>query len=156
MPTIFQRVITLTGRILLSAVFISGGAHHLVDWRSAAAQMTAHGMAMEDQLGAGGTAFVHVLLALAVVLMLAGGLSVLLGVFARFGAVLLLTFLIPATIVFHDFWAINPATDLYQQQMSHFMKNLALMGGLLLVLAFGSGGFSIQTLLTGRRRSGDS
>ena len=141
--------------ILLGAIFIFAGANHVVHWQSAAARMTANGMAMEDVLGGGGEILVHAMLALAVVLMLAGGLSVVLGVFARFGALMLLAFLIPTTLIFHDFWMLSSDTALQQQEMIHFMKNLGLMGGLLMVFAFGSGGLTAEVLLPRRRKTGE-
>jgi putative oxidoreductase len=60
-----------------------------------------------------------------------------LGYEARIGSVLLLLFLAPATLVFH-----NPIVD--PTQMIQFMKNLAIIGGLLMVTAYGSGPLSLQ------------
>lgn len=151
MSSILQHVITLIGRILLSVIFISSGANHLVNWGDATGQMTSKGLA-----GAGSTVLVHVMLLFAVVFLLAGGLSVLLGILARWGAVLLIVFLIPATIIFHNFWMISPSETQHQLEMINFMKNLGLLGGLLMVLAFGSGGFSAEVLLPRRRKTGES
>jgi putative oxidoreductase len=66
-----------------------------------------------------------------------GGLSVLLGYKARLGALLLIGFLIPATLIFHTNFS-EP------QQEIQFMKNLGLMGGLLMVVAFGAGPVSLD------------
>jgi putative oxidoreductase len=59
----------------------------------------------------------------------AGGLSILLGYRAKLGAWLLVLFLVPVTFMMHNFWAV---TDLMmaQMQMSMFMKNLSMVGGL--------------------------
>lgn len=71
-----------------------------------------------------------------------GGLSVLVGFFARLGALALFSFLIPTTVIFHAFWAVPEAHQ--QIQMIMFMKNLAIMGGLLMVVAFGPGPVSFD------------
>lgn len=81
---------------------------------------------------------------------LAGALSVLFGYRARIGALLLLLFLVPVTLVMHDFWNItDPA--MRQTQMSSFLKNLALMGGVLMFLHFGAGPFGVDA--SRRKRS---
>jgi len=76
-------------------------------------------------------------------LALAGGLSVLLGFKARLGAWLLVLFLVPVTLAMHKFWA---ATDpmMGQIHQAMFMKNLALLGGALLLAHFGAGPFSLD------------
>jgi len=153
MTPIFQHVIALLGRVLLSLIFLLSGAHHIVDWAGTVAHMRSKGVALEHLLGAnGGTFFVHLMLALAIIFLLAGGLSVLLGFRARWGAVSLLLFLAPTTLIFHNFW--SPGVADAQAQMIHFMKNLGLAGGLLMVLAFGSGGFSVDTFLPQLPRQG--
>jgi putative oxidoreductase len=102
------------------------GVHKLTAWNETASQMAAEGMQM-----------VPFFLAGAVALELLGGLSVLLGIKARLGAAALFVFLIPTTLIFHDFWTYTGAEK--QMQMIHFMKNLAIMGGLLMVAALGPG-----------------
>ena len=67
-----------------------------------------------------------------IIVLLIGGLSVLMGYKARYGALVLVGFLIPATLIFHNVF-IEPAQEVA------FMKNLGLMGGLLMVTAFGPG-----------------
>ncbi len=76
------------------------------------------------------------------------GLSLLLGYKARLGALLLLLYLIPVTFTFHHFWSYPPEKQ--QDQMFFFIHNLALLGGLLLVMTCGSGPLSVDLW---RRRS---
>ncbi len=114
------------GRILLSAIFIMSGANKIMNWDATAEQMAAEGMMWVPPLLIG-----------AIVIELAGGLSVLLGCWARGGAALLILFLIPTTLIFHDFWSYQGQQQ--QSQMIHFMKNISIMGGLFLVLGFGAG-----------------
>jgi putative oxidoreductase len=84
-----------------------------------------------------------ILLAGAIVFLLVGSVTVVVGYQARLGAFLLLVFLILATYDFHDFWTMaDPQAK--QAEMANFMKNLALMGAMLLVLANGPGGWSLD------------
>jgi putative oxidoreductase len=78
----------------------------------------------------------------AIVFLIAGSLSVVLGFKARFGAGLLLVFLILATYFFHDFWTMEGQEQ--QEQTIQFMKNLGLMGAMLLLIANGSGAWSLD------------
>jgi putative oxidoreductase len=77
------------------------------------------------------------------ILALAGGLSILLGYRARLGAWLIALFLVPVTLMMHKFWAI--ADPMMQQiQMVLFMKNIAILGGALLISQFGAGPLSLD------------
>lgn len=67
-----------------------------------------------------------------------GGLCVFLGLWTRLGAVLLVLFMIPTTLLFHDFWNLQGAER--QMQMINFMRNVSITGGLLFVAAMGKGG----------------
>ena len=84
-----------------------------------------------------------VLLAGAIVFLIVGSLSVLLGLKARLGAGLLLVFLILATYYFHDFWKFEGQEQ--QQQMIQFMKNLSMMGTMVFIMANGSGAMSLDS-----------
>ena len=71
------------------------------------------------------------------------GLSVLLGFHARIGGLLLVVFLVPVTLAMHKFWGVaDPAVA--QLQMILFTKNLALIGGALLIAFFGAGPTSLD------------
>ena len=60
------------------------------------------------------------------------------------GALLLLVFLGAATYYFHDVWKIKPDAPEYRDQMIQFMKNLALMGTMVFMLANGTGPWSLD------------
>lgn len=92
------------------------------------------------------------LLAGAIVFLLAGGLSVLLGFQARLGAALLLIFLGLATYFFHDFWTFEGQER--QLQMIQFMKNVSLMGTMLFLIANGAGAGSLDARFAARRPGG--
>jgi putative oxidoreductase len=72
------------------------------------------------------------------------GLLFMVGFKARTAAWILFLFLIPTTVLFHNFWAAAPGME-QQNQMGHFLKNLAIMGGLLSFAANGPGPLSVDS-----------
>src|SRR5690606_29353940 len=106
----------LLARVLLSAIFVMSGISKIMDWSGTAQWMQAQGMVA-----------IPFFLAGAIVLEIGGGLMVLLGFKARLGAILLIGFLIPTTLIFHNFWAYAGETQ--QTEMINFMKNSAILGG---------------------------
>src|SRR5688572_19319425 len=121
----------LVGRVLLAIIFIKSGWGKIGGWDATAGYMASKGLPL-----------VPVLLALTIAIELGGGLLLAAGLRARWAALLIFLFLIPVTFVFHPFWGI-PA-DQVQNQMNHFLKNVAIMGGLLVVFAFGAGAYSVD------------
>lgn len=85
------------------------------------------------------------------VLAILGGLSVLLGYHTRVGAVLLILFLVPVTLLMHAFWNVSDPM-MSQMQMIMFMKNVSILGGALLLAHFGAGPISLDA----RRRRGET
>jgi len=81
----------------------------------------------------------------AIIFELVGSIFVILGYYARFGAFLLVIFLIPTTIIFHTNFD-DPI------QIIHFMKNLSMFGGCLVLLAMGPGRFSLDYLFKNRKK----
>lgn len=129
-----QQFAPLLGRSLLALIFIFAGFHKLTGFEGTAGYMASHGLPLPQ-----------VLLVATIVIELIGGLMILLGWQARLAAAAIFLFLIPTTLVFHAFWSVNPADAmLLQNQMNHFMKNVAIMGGMLYVAAYGSGPYSLQ------------
>jgi len=121
-----QKYIPLLARIFLSAIFIKSGVDKILDRPGTQQFMEAKGIPLAG-----------LLLIPTIIVLVGGGLSVLLGYKARLGALLLIGFLIPATLIFHTNFS-EP------QQEIQFMKNLGLMGGLLMVVAFGAGPISLD------------
>lgn len=117
-----DRTLLPPARVLLSLIFIVSGVMKLTQWSATARFMAAHGLPM-----------VQLLLLGAVVVELLGGLSVMLGVWPRHGAIALFAYLIPVTLVFHAFWRLTGIDA--QRQGLNFLKNLSIMGGLLVVAA---------------------
>lgn len=117
------------GRVALGTIFLVSGLGKLAGWRGIVAY-------------AGSKGVPEILLAIATALELFGAVSVVVGFRARWGALALLIFLVPVTLVFHNFWAVPAAQQ--QGEMANFLKNLAIAGGLLIVFGRGAGAFSID------------
>jgi putative oxidoreductase len=121
----------LIGRILVSVIFLASGYGKIVGYDGTASYMASFGMPM-----------VPLLLPATIVVELAGAAMVIAGFQARLGALALVGFTVVATLVFHRFWTLT-GMDAYMQQIQ-FMKNLGLIGGLLLIVAFGPGRLSLD------------
>jgi putative oxidoreductase len=122
---------SVAGRVLLSLIFLVSGVGKAFDWSGTASYMEAHGMRA-----------VPFFLSAAIVLEIGGGLSLLLGCRARWGALALAVFLVPATIIFHNPLLVEGAER--QAQVVQLLKNLAIFGGLLFVFGRGAGPYSID------------
>ena len=121
-----EKLVLLLGRVFLSAIFLVTGVQKILDFPGSRTYMENVGIPMPG-----------VLLVGAIVLELVGGLAVLMGYKARLGAILLIVFLVPATLACHtDFGG--------GDQLNHFLKNLSILGGLLLVAGYGPGPYSLD------------
>lgn len=91
-----------------------------------------------------GVPLANLLVPMAGILSLVGGLSVLFGFHARFGALALVLFLVPVTLMMHAFWNVgDPQAAMMQRIM--FMKNVSMLGGALLIAYLGPGPVSFDT-----------
>jgi putative oxidoreductase len=118
-------------RIFYSFIFIFAGIGHFTN-----PQMVGYAQTQ-------GVPMAPFLVPLAGLLALVGGVSVLLGYKAKWGAWLLVAFLVPVTLVMHRFWGLtDPQAAMTQMVM--FEKNLAMLGGALLITHFGSGPYSLE------------
>jgi putative oxidoreductase len=121
-----KKYIPLVARSFLAVIFIYTGLNKVFNFAQTSESMAKAGLPI-----------VGVLLVFTIAFQILGGLSIILGYKAEIGAILLIIFLIPATIVFH-----NPVAD--SSQFNNFFKNLSIIGGLLLVLTYGSGSLSLD------------
>jgi putative oxidoreductase len=126
-------VALLVARLGLGAIFLISGVGKLAAWSATAAFAASKGVPT-------------VLLAAATVLELLGAISVLTGWKARWGAAALVAFLVPVTLVFHDFWAYQGAEA--QLQTIQFLKNVGIGGGLLAFFVAGPGALSVDARLS--------
>ena len=84
----------------------------------------------------------------------AGGLSVALGYQAKIGGWLLFLFLVPVTLMMHNFWAVTDPM-MHGIQLAMFMKNVSMLGGALLITHFGAGPLSLDARLPARATPGE-
>ena len=91
----------------------------------------------------------------AIGLLIIGGVAVVLGAWTRFGAIFLFVFLAAATFYFHDFWTFADPTQ-RQLQTIQFLKNMSIAGGLLALIAFGGGPWSIDGWIAMKREEAES
>lgn len=137
-----MRYAVLAGRQLFSIIFIIASARHFNAQTIASAAR--HNVPLP-----------HILVPLSGVIALAGGLSVLLGYRTRFGAWLLVIFLVPVTLMMHNFWAAwDPATAQIEKAM--FMKNVTMVGGALIIGYFGAGPLSVDAIVERGGRPGEA
>ena len=127
-----QPMIALLGRILLAAIFFLSGINKLTDFAGTTALMHSAGLPMPE-----------LLLVSTILIEVFGALMLIFGWQTRVAAFVLFLFMIPVTLVFHNPWAAAESA-VVQQQMIHLLKNLAIMGGLLNLLAFGAGVYSVD------------
>jgi len=130
----------LVGRILLSAIFLWSAYTDIMSYKDMLGAMASVGMPAGN-IG----------LPIAIAGKIIGGVSLVVGCYTRAGAVILILFLIPATYYFHAFWK-APSAQAHMQAIN-FMKNIGLMGGLLMVAASGPGGLSLDGLRGRKRRT---
>jgi putative oxidoreductase len=117
------------GRFLYALIFIFAGFNHF-------------SFGSVEYAANSGVPIPDILVPLSGLIAMIGGISVLLGYHARVGALLLLLFLIPVTLMMHDFW--NLSGQEAQQQMAGFMKNLSMIGGAVLIIFYGAGPKSLD------------
>lgn len=123
-------LIVLLGRVLFAAIFVMASFGHF--------KSGTIGYAASQ-----GVPMANVLVPVSGVIAIAGGLSILLGFKARFGAWLIVIFLVPVTFMMHAFWGVTDPMAAQMQQIM-FMKNVSMLGAALLVSQFGAGPMSLD------------
>jgi len=127
-------MVALLGRLLIAAIFLMSGIAKLTDTSGTVAHMTAAGIPYPETLAM-----------VAGVAEVLGAVSLAIGLLTRVGSVGLILFMIPTTVIFHGFWSYEGAERV--PQMINFMKNLAIIGGLATLAAFGAGRISLDHVL---------
>ena len=127
----------LAGRQLFSVIFIIASAQHFSP--QTIQRAAAHGVPWPG-----------VLVPLSGVIALLGGFSVLFGFQTRVGAWLLVMFLVPVTVMMHNFWSVSDPMTL-QVEKAMFMKNVTMLGGALVISYFGGGPLSVDALISRRK-----
>jgi putative oxidoreductase len=122
----------LLARILLALIFVISGISKIFNFSGTVSHIQGHGLPASELLAA-----------LTIILEAGGGSLLILGWKARWAAAALFIFTLLVTLTFHAFWAV-PADQAAMQQIQ-FMKNLAIMGGMLYVIVYGSGPLSLES-----------
>jgi putative oxidoreductase len=125
----------LLARILIAFVFIYEALDAMVFYKKTQATMSAYGITWQQD----------VLLNVIITMLVTGGILVLIGYYARFGAFLLLLYWLPFTLIVYSFWDDPP--EFKRVHALNFMRNLALCGGLFLLIANGAGKYSVKRLI---------
>lgn len=119
-------LLAAVGRVLIALIFIASGASKIANPEATQAYIASAGLPLP-----------LISYLVAVIVELGGGVAILLGYHARISSLAVAVFTLAAAVFFHRNFA-------DQNQMIHFMKNLAITGGLLQVVAYGAGGFSLD------------
>ena len=125
-----QGAVVVLGRLFFVLIFLMSGPLHF------SKQEVAYAAAQ-------GVPWPSILVPFSGLLAVAGGLSILLGYRAKLGAWLIVIFLVPVTVMMHNFWAVHDPM-MAQVHMAMFMKNISMLGAALLITQFGAGPFSLD------------
>lgn len=131
MNDVIKQVGPVVGRCLVAVIFLISGIGKIVGYSGTAGYMASKGLPMVD-----------LLLVATIIVEVGGSLMIIVGWKARLAAIIMFLWLIPVTLVFHNFWVLPPEQQMIQQIM--FLKNLSIMGAMLYIAAFGPGRYSID------------
>jgi putative oxidoreductase len=141
MNQFWERAGTVLGRFLLALIFVASGFGKAFAFQRTVDQVKDTMVQAGIPEGA-----VPALLVITIAFEIVGGLLIMAGFHTRFGAVLVIGFLLIVTPIFHRFWAFKPDDPQYQDQLNNFMKNVSILGAMLLLLARGGGLCSIDNV----------
>jgi putative oxidoreductase len=134
-----QNPLSLAGRLLLAALFLPAGIGKLTGFAGTVGYISSVGLPLPQAAAA-----------LAAVFEIAGGIALIAGYGTRAAAVVLALFTLVASYFFHPYWSLPAAEQLIPQLL--FFKNIAVVGGLLTLAAWGAGAWSVDARLQGTRR----
>lgn len=137
MPSTLENLFVLIGRLTLAALFLPAGLSKITGFGGTVGYIESVGLPLAA-LGA----------IIAIVVEVAGGLALIAGLFTRISAIALAVFTLLASVFFHAYWAV-PADQAFMQQLL-FYKNLAVVGGLLVLAAHGAGQWSLDHKRSGK------
>ena len=133
----YSAYVSLAGRILLALMFIPAGFGKLTNIGGTA-----------GYIASGGLPFPSVLAVLTGLLELFGGLALVIGFKVRWVGLAMALFTLAASMLFHPFWSVPEAQQMVTKLL--FMKNISVVGGMLLISALGAGALSLDERRSGR------
>jgi putative oxidoreductase len=128
----FDNQLLLVGRLLLASLFLPAGIGKIMNFAGTA-----------GYIGSVGLPLAEIGVAIAILVEVGGGAALLVGFQTRLVSLVLALFTLAASIIFHAYWAIPDAKVAYMQQLM-FNKNIAVVGGLLVLAVAGAGAFSVD------------
>jgi putative oxidoreductase len=126
--------VAVVGRILIALIFVRAGINKFGSIDATAAQMAKSGIPLSNIMVFG-----------AIMMELGGGLLLMVGLFARWAALALFFYTLTLALIFHAYWAVPDAQ--VRGQAAFFFGHLSMMGGMLVVVAFGAGAYSLDALM---------
>ncbi|MGC1777482.1 MAG: DoxX family protein [Xanthobacteraceae bacterium] len=129
-----EKFVVVLARILLALIFVRAGINKLGSIDETAAEMAKAGIPLSNLLVYG-----------AILMELGGGLLLMAGLFARWAALALFFYTLVLALIFHAYW--NAPAAQARLQASFFFGHLSMMGGMLMVVAFGAGAYSLDAMM---------
>lgn len=123
-------LVSFIGRLLIVYIFATSGLAKIVDWPGNVQYMSTRHLPL-----------IPVLLVIAMLIEVLGSICLVTGLYARAAAFIMFLYLTAVTVLFHNYWAFSGM--LAGTQETHFRKNLAIMGGLLMIAAQGPGKWAL-------------
>ena len=123
--------LSLVGRLLMALLFLPAGISKIAGFAGTVGYIASKGVPLAE-----------VAAIIAIIVEVAGGIALILGFKTRWAALALAAFTLVATVMFHNYWTLPAAQQMMQQLM--FMKNIAVVGGLLTLAAWGAGAWSMD------------
>lgn len=124
-------VVALVGRVIMSWIFLSSGFGKIADVAAFSAVLAKRGVPAPSFMGW-----------LGAIVEFGGGLLILLGIKIRYAAILMILFVIVATLISHRYW--EYPVDQIVAQKTNFWKNITIAGGFLFMYLVGAGRYSVD------------
>lgn len=128
-------ILDLLARIFIASIFLFEAWDSIYYFEKTQETMAAYGLTWHQDL----------MLIAAIVILIIGGLLVLIGYYSNFGALLLLSYYLPVTLIVFSFW--NDPPEVVRIQSLNFMRNIGVCGGLMLLIVNKSGKYSVKRLI---------
>lgn len=123
--------LSLVGRLLMAVLFLPAGISKIAGFAGTVGYIASKGVPLPE-----------VAAIIAIIIEVVGGIALILGFKTRWAALALAAFTLVATVMFHNYWTLPAEQQMMQQLM--FMKNIAVIGGLLTLAAWGAGAWSVD------------
>jgi putative oxidoreductase len=126
--------VVVVGRVLIALIFVRAGISKIGSIDTTAAEMAKAGIPLSNILVFG-----------AILMELGGGLLLMVGLFARWAALALFFYTLALALIFHAYWSVPAAQA--RLQASFFFGHLSMIGGMLVIVAFGAGAYSLDAVM---------